>query len=560
MSWTTPSGPFVLVALLVALAVPTGATASGDALPHALPPATAPTATTTARWLVAANPSAATTRLARAHGARALTLRGTFSVPTSHARALAHALARRNLLRYTEADTALAPAAGAPARRASAFEASPTGQTWARGTIVTPDLAPPAAFAPIGVLDDVVDAAVADVAQARVLKASPTKRLDVAAGVEPCGPSLDAIRAGACTAHGTEVASVAAGRADGQGVIGIAPGAPLLSFGYKTLTCAEVADGVLDLADAGAKVINLSFEIDEDCRTLRLAIAAAFGSGALIVGSAGNDRGLGDPKLYPAAYPHVLTVGSVGFDTATPSDFSSTGDGLDLAAPGEGIPMALPPALDLRDGTPDGLTTEDGTSFAAPIVSGVASWLIAARPKLTAGQYAGLLRAGARDVGRPGWDRRTGFGAVSLAAALAAPVPAADRGEPNDAIDHVDGSAFSTADPFIYRGGAARTIKASVTPAEDPADVYRIRLRAGARAKATLTPTGANADLSAYAGKAKFLTATPLARSRKAGTATDRITIRNTTRKTATFYVVVRTPASGAHTLATPYALKLAKG
>jgi hypothetical protein len=517
MSRTTP-GPLVLVALLAALAVPTGASAQG--------------------WIVGATPSATTARLAAQHGARPLRLRGTY---LARDRALAAALRARGLLRRTERDV--------PVVRAAAYEADPGG--YARGTVVSPGLTPPAAFAPIGLIDDVVDAAVPDVAQARVIKASPSKALDLAAGVKACARTEEALKAGACPAHGTEVASVAAGRADGQGVIGIAPGAPLLSYGYKDLSCGEVSDGILALADAGAKVINLSFESPEDCHAMRLAVAAAFGQGAVVVASAGNDRKLHNPTEYPAAYPHVLTVGALDL-ALQPASTSSTGAGLDLVAPGESIPVALPPALDL-DGTADGVTRADGTSLAAPMVSGAASWLIAARPGLAASQYADLLRGSAKDVGDPGWDARSGFGAVDLAKALTAPVPAADRGEPDDDVEYVDGTDFEQADPYIYSGGAAKTVTATAAAVEDPADVYRIRLKGRARAVARLSAT-AGLTLSVYAGGAKSLKATPVARGGRT------LRVRNPTSKSRTYYVVVRAATAARRRPSLPYALKLAAG
>jgi subtilisin family serine protease len=354
------------------------------------------------------------------------------------------------------------------------------------------------------------------------------------------------------TAHGTEVASVAAARADGQGVIGIAPGAPLLSFGFKTLACDEVVDGVLDLADAGAKVINLSVETDEDCHALQLAIGSAFGDGAVVVASAGNAGERGDPTTYPAAYPHVLTVGATDLGLG-PAAFSTAGEGVDLVAPGEAVPVAAPLGLD-RDGTADGLTRQTGTSFAAPIVSGLASWLVAARPRLTSGQYEDLLRAGAKDLGAAGWDAKTGFGLADLAATLQAPVPAVDRGEPDDGIDFVDGSAFSRPDPYV-----SGTVKAAVAPVEDPVDVYRVRVKARGRASVTLKP-GADADLYAYSGRARTLAATPVARSRRPGRATDAVTIRNRTRRAATFFVAVRVPAGADRVVADQaYVLRIAR-
>lgn len=395
------------------------------------------------------------------------------------------------------------------AASASAYEADPNG--YARGDVVPAGLTPPAAFAPIGILDDIVDGAdVPDVAQVEVLRKSPRQKPDFGAGAE--------------VAHGTEVASVAAGRADGRGVIGVAPGAPLLSWGVKDGSCEEVYEGILALSDAGAKVINLSFEDGEPCLAIKAAIGVAYAQGALVVASSGNEGRKGDPVQYPAAYPHVLTVGALGLDTNVLPD-SSGSAGLDLVAPGEAIPVALPPALDL-DLNADGVTREDGTSFAAPMISGAASWLIAARPGLTPSQYADLLRATAKDTGAAGWDRRTGFGTVDLAAALAAPVPAhADRGEPDDEAAEVDGTVFTRPNPYV-----SGTVKATVAPVEDPADFYRVRVRARSTRTIRLTTTFKGVSLSGLRGSKRVA-------------AGRTIRLRNTASKSATFYAVVR--ASG---------------
>jgi hypothetical protein len=542
MSPATPLGPLVVVALL-AFAGPAGAAVprwrAVDRVPHTLPAVRAArTASQDATgWLVGARPAHASARVARRFGARSLRLPGAYAVAAPDARAFAAALRRRGLLRFSEPDVRLV--------RQSAYDGDGVDQTWTRGTVVAPGLTLPAAFAPIGIVDDVVDTRVADVAQARVVARSPTRALDETRGRE--------------VAHGTEVASVAAGVADGAGVIGIAPGAPVLSYGYKSLSCAEVADGILSLADAGAKVINLSFSAEEDCHVLQLATSSAFGAGAVVVAAAGNERRHNDPTIYPASYPHVLSVGALDLGL-TPAPESSTGATLDLAAPGVAVPVAVPVGLD-DDGTADGVTRNDGTSFAAPIVSGVASWLIAARPKLTPGQYGAILRASANDIGRPGWDARTGFGLVDLAAALQAPAPAADRTEPDDGIDFVDGSAFPTPDPYVFAGAAARTVKGSVDPGDDPVDVYRVRLGAHRRAAATLTPAaGTNADLRSYSGKVKSLAATPLRTSKQPLGRTDRVRIVNITNKPATFYVAVTAPGVQSRPGGVPYALKLARG
>jgi hypothetical protein len=298
-------------------------------------------------------------------------------------------------------------------------------------------------------------------------------------------------------------------------------------------------------------------EDERDCHAFRLAVASAVASGVLLVAAAGNELQAGNPIVYPAAYPHVLGVGALGLDLQ-PAYFSSTGSALDLAAPGESVPVAVPPALD-RDGTPNGVTRADGTSFAAPIVSGVASWLMRARPGLTAGQYADLLRAGAKDVADPGWDASTGFGLVDLGAALTARVPAADRAEPDDGIAYVDGTIFDQPDPYAWTGGAPRTIRASVDAVEDPADVLRIRVGPRTAATIRLTPTAGNADLRLYGGATRALGGGALARSSRPAGRTDAVTVRNRGPRARTYFVAVIAPGPQPRAVDAPYALRFAR-
>jgi Subtilase family len=527
------AGPAVTLALALVAAAPAGAATApwqaADRVPHDLPSTGARAAAATRDWIVGARASAGTAAIARAHGAQALRLPGAYSLPAGRARAFATALRRHGLLAYSEPDRTL--------HVASAFEADGQANLWARGSVVPPDLTPPAAGAPIGIVDDLVDATVPDDAQAKTVKGSATNQV-----LEP---------------HGTEVASVAAGQANGSGVIGIMPGAPVLSFGLKTLSCKEVTDGILAIAAAGARVLNLSLGTTDDCFLLRLATSDAFASDTLVVAASGNEFQSGNPLVYPAAYPHVLSVGAL--DVAMqPTYFSTSNAAMDLAAPGEDIPVAVPPVFD-HDGNQDGVTTADGTSFAAPIVSGVASWLIGARPNLAPGQYADLLRDSAKDLGAPGWDPDTGFGMVNLAGALQAPTPPLDRYEPNDGITFVDGTAYSKPDPYVWQGGVAKTVKASVDAAEDPVDVYRIRLGGARRATIRLTPGKGNADLAVYDGSAHGLDSRPLARSQRGSGKDDIAHVTNRSAKARTFYVAVLAPSLKTRSFDAQYTLKISR-
>src|SRR5262249_14928208 len=110
-------------------------------------------------------------------------------------------------------------------------------------------------------------------------------------------------------------------------------------------------------------------------------------------------------------------------------DFSTFGDWLDVAAPGFDITSTY---------LNGGYATRGGTSFAAPIVSGIAALLRGQNPALTPSPGGGRRRTSARDAGPRGIDPYYGYGVVDAARALGAPLaadfplPGLGAGEPND--------------------------------------------------------------------------------------------------------------------------------
>jgi hypothetical protein len=471
-------------------------------------------------WLIAAQPGAARAAradaIARRFAARELRSGAVYQVATVRARAFAAALRRARALRYAEPDVAL--------ERQSAPDADPGA--YARGYVVAAGLAPPAPGpVTIAVVDDLADVSHPDLAgHARQLKPGP-------------------ILAG----HGTEVASVAAGAFNGFGVVGVFPGAPILSVGLpQPITCFDAADGILAAANAGAKVINLSFGSAEDCTTMFGAVQVAFSKGSLVVAAAGNDLAAGNLVIFPAGYPHVLSVAALD-PSLRPSRFSSANAAIDVAAPGVAVPVATPAEFDTEDGAVDGVTIASGTSFAAPMVSGAAAWLATARRDLSNGQLADVLRRSARDVPPAGYDRNTGFGLVNLAAALALAPPVPDVLEPNDGISFVNGDWFDTPAPYIWRGSGRRTLGGSADRVEDPYDVYRIRLPRRSSARIRVRPASGDPDLLVFRSSAASIRETRniVARSRKGPLKTDAVTIRNPGREARRFYVAVVLGESG---------------
>ncbi len=229
-------------------------------------------------------------------------------------------------------------------------------------------------------------------------------------------------------AHGTRVASLIAGGLDGVGMTGVAPQAGILpvsaldpaGFGDSS----TVARAIIAAADAGARVINLSLGGPDPDPVLDEACAYAFAKGAVVVAAGGNSYASDNWVQYPAASPHVLGVAST--DAAgNPSAFSNTGPHIDLAAPGERILAAIPGA---------GYSTESGTSFSAPHVSGAAALVLSANPNLSAAEAASVIQSTAQDdLSGNGRDDQLGTGVVRADLAVTAAATMTASGIPSDA-------------------------------------------------------------------------------------------------------------------------------
>jgi subtilisin family serine protease len=218
-----------------------------------------------------------------------------------------------------------------------------------------------------------------------------------------------------------------------------------------------------------------------------------FASGSLVVASAGNDREGGSSLSYPASFPHVLTVGATDENDRV-TVFSSSSPALDLAAPGQDIPAAIPTIFNST-----GYAAVDGTSFSAPLVSGAAAAVWTLRPTLTNTQLFQVMRRSARDVGKRGWDADTGYGILDLPAAVARRTPAADMQEPNEDVYLVkpNGLTKSGHAPLTGQRRLRASLAAQLERQEDPEDVYRVWLPARGRLVVTVKPT-ANATLEIW--------------------------------------------------------------
>jgi subtilisin family serine protease len=290
--------------------------------------------------------------------------------------------------------------------------------------------------------------------------------------------------------HGTIVSSTAAAPTDGQGTVGVYPQAVLRAFDLWFLSESMIVQGISRAVAAGPGVINLSLGGDEPSRAMYEATINAFGRGTIVVAAAGNERMREDPPIFPAGFPHVLTVGATN-QSDLPSEFSSTSPAVDLAAPGELIPWQHPsdPAL---------YGTMSGTSFSSPMVAAATAWVWTARPGIEKTQLFDLMRYSARDIAPQGVDNRTGWGLLDIAHALTRALPPIDPMEPNDDVDHVKAHGiFRAAARALTAPGRRRaTLRARLHQTEDPDDVYRFWVPAGRIVTARVRPT---ADVTVYA-------------------------------------------------------------
>ncbi|MGM0434102.1 MAG: S8 family peptidase [Pseudomonadota bacterium] len=227
--------------------------------------------------------------------------------------------------------------------------------------------------------------------------------------------------------HGTHVAgTLGADASDSDGkVTGVAHAAdlvPVRVLGSDEGSVADVIEGIRWVVNEGgqprADLINLSLGSQTNNPSLADAIADAEAAGVIVVaasGNAGDDR-----RFFPAAYSSVLAVGSVDC-TGARSSFSNFGVWLDLVAPGGGL---LNDCGNNSQGfvhstVPGGTRGLQGTSMAAPHVSGVMAMLRQSNEDLSPAVARALIREGeiVTDRAPDGFGIETGRGRIDAEAA-----------------------------------------------------------------------------------------------------------------------------------------------
>jgi len=223
--------------------------------------------------------------------------------------------------------------------------------------------------------------------------------------------------------HGTAVAAILIGQGEiGEGVRGIAPDAEIVNARIinenLTGSMRDAADAVVYCVEQGCDIINLSFgtqeplEYDYTAYTVLMelydAIAWAVENGCIVVAAAGN---AGDAEAeedfisYPAGFDNVICVGATAFSENS-AWFTQKNASVDFCAPGEAFRVA-------SKTSESSYAIGSGTSFSAPIVSGIAALIKEANPNATQTDVINILKATVKDVGTSGYDFGTGYGLVN---------------------------------------------------------------------------------------------------------------------------------------------------
>lgn len=188
---------------------------------------------------------------------------------------------------------------------------------------------------------------------------------------------LDGSKLPAAFGHGTMVAGL---------VHLVAPSArilPLKAFradGSSSLS--HIIRAVYYAVDHGANVVSMSFSLDAPSAELAAAINYGISKGVLFVSSAGNDGK--EKKVFPAALPKVLGVGSTNYSDKR-SSFSNYGTAIHAAAPGEALVTTYPG---------NNYAAVWGTSFSTPLVAGALGIMKQIDPKLNYGKALDALQQG----------------------------------------------------------------------------------------------------------------------------------------------------------------------
>ncbi len=211
--------------------------------------------------------------------------------------------------------------------------------------------------------------------------------------------------------HGTFVSGIIAAAAKNTSIL------PLKAFEDSKTTLICILQAIYDACIIyEADVINMSCTLDfegldasvqaDAIAMLDNFVSNATASGSIVIAAVGNKGG--ETVLYPAGCENAIGVGAVTQEHQACS-FSQKNESVYVVAPGQ----------DVISSAITGFTENDGTSFAAPHVSGLAAIVKSMKPDITPAEFKALLAETAINLGNDeGYDTTFGHGLIDCEAAV----------------------------------------------------------------------------------------------------------------------------------------------
>jgi subtilisin family serine protease len=264
--------------------------------------------------------------------------------------------------------------------------------------------------------------------------------------------------------HGTHVAGTIAARANGLGIVGVAPNVTLVPVKVCDASgmcyASAVVDGITYAGDTKLEVINMSFFVDDNAfqestefkctedptqaafrKAVERALAYARNAGVVSVAALGNsDQDLAHPvddagqpidngcEVVPAESSGVIGTAALG-RTDGKASYSNYGVGqTDVTAPGgDGTTGDCASGTNVLSTFPGGTYgCIAGTSMASPHAAGVAALIVSQFGSLGADgdwvmsvtKVESLLQSSAVDIGLKGYDECYGNGRIDALRAV----------------------------------------------------------------------------------------------------------------------------------------------